>query len=176
MYFQQGKYEKTREELKQILSLDPNHLQANLLLSRAYQASSQYGQADDILQKLLKNASSQTVAQKELILLKIKTKHFEEALKLSDQMTESMEKYLLKSRIYANMGNFSDALDNIDSGLEKIGDNLAALATGAHLAARNHQYSRCLNYLERCKSKYGLERSDLQSLYREAKKASETKK
>jgi len=169
LYFQQGKYDKTKEELQQILSRDPKNLQANILLSRTYQATAEYQQAEQTLQKSIEKNPSQPVLRKELILLKIRMKQFEDALKLADKMIsltpESLEGYMLKSRIYTSMGNISEALDVIDIGLEKVGENFAAYAAAAHFSALNGQYARSLNYLERCKAKYGLQRSELKYLY-----------
>ncbi len=170
VYFQQGKYDKTKEELKKIISKDPKNRQANLLLSRAYQASSENQIAEKILKGLLESNPSDLLVLKEIILLDIKMKQFEEALQYSDKFistdTESMEGYMLKSRVYVSLGNISESLDTIDKGLEKIGENLGVLATAAHLSTDNGLHDRALTYLERCKSQYNLQQhSELKYLY-----------
>lgn len=169
IYFQQRKYDKTKEELKKIISRDPKNIQANILLAKACQAASENQAAEKILKSLLEINPSALLSLKEMLLLNIKMKQFEEALQYADKFisidSESVEGYILKSRIYASMGNITESLDTIDSGLEKIGENPGVLATAAHLSTNNGLYDRALTYLERCKSKYGLQHSELKYLY-----------
>lgn len=169
VYFRQKKYEKTEKELNFILQRNPQHLRARILLGRVYQATSDYQKAEKLIQSMLDSTHPHPVLLKEMILLKTRISQFEQALNDADTLInlypESIEGYVLKSRVYAAMGNYQRALATIDSGLENVGDNQAALISGAKLAAAINQFERSFQYLDQYKTKYGLHRSDLKLLY-----------
>jgi len=169
VYFHQGKYDKTEEELTQILRRDPEHLQAKILLARVYQATSDYEKAEQYLRSLLVSAESHPALLREMILLQVRMNRFEEALQVAEELIarhpHSIGGYMLKSRVYASMGNQQLALATIDEGLGRAEEISSVLASGARLAAAIGQHERSLQYLERHRSEYGLHRMDLKRLY-----------
>jgi len=169
VYFRQEKYDKTKKELNFILQRNPQHLRASILLGRVYQATSDYQEAEQLLKSMLDSTQSQPALKGEMILLQVRMNQFEQALQGAEEIIslypESIEGYVLKSRVYAAMGNYQRSLATIDSGLENAGDNQAALSSGAKLAAALDQFERSFQYLDQYKTKYGLHRSDLKYLY-----------
>ncbi|MGE0086520.1 MAG: tetratricopeptide repeat protein, partial [Desulfococcaceae bacterium] len=167
--FHKKEFDRAQGYLEQIINKNPDHAQAKILLGRIFQAKSEFGKAEQILKEMANSNDLQTLIRNEMILLRINMKNYTAALqdaeKYIDLYPESADGYLLKSKVCTAMHRYAEALNALDEGLTKTGNDFAALAMAAHLSYATAQYARAISYLEQCKSEYGLHRPELKLLY-----------
>ncbi len=169
VYFRKGQYSKAEAELKNILMKDPLHVQTRLRLGRVYQATANYNAAERVLRGPKGDVPPAQLLLRELVLLKIREREHMAALEYARIMITKypslFDGFLLQSQVFASLGRAADAIESLDTGLQKAGDSRKSLGLAAKLARVNGWHEKAVHYLQRHEMQFGLADPVLKKLY-----------
>lgn len=169
LYMQTGEFAKARQVLNLTLEENPSDLGARIRLARVLQASNNFEAAESILLENNGSMPESLTLTRELFMLKNREGKPSEALDYANAMASRyprvFESYVLQAHALASLGRADDARTALEQGFEIIGETQGSLAAAASVARVNGWHSMAINYLERYRTRFGLEDPKIAKLY-----------